>query len=44
MTAFDISDLEDNSDFKVACIDRLLQKPIRFSELRGMMNTVLEKN
>lgn len=44
MTAFDISDLEDNSDFKAACIDRLLQKPIRFSELKGMINTVLEKN
>ena len=44
MTAFDISDLEDNSDFKVACIDRLLQKPIRFSELRRIINTTLKKN
>jgi DNA-binding response OmpR family regulator len=44
MTAFDISDLENNSDFKAACIDRLLQKPIRFSELRGMINTAWKKN
>jgi CheY-like chemotaxis protein len=44
MTAFDISDLENHPDFKAACIDRLLQKPIRFSELRGMINTAWKKN
>ncbi len=38
MTAFDIKDLEDREDFKDAKIDRLIQKPIRFSELREMIN------
>ena len=38
MTAFEIKDLEDRADFKSARIDRLLQKPIHFSELREMIN------
>lgn len=42
MTAFDISDLESDSDFKSAKIDRLIQKPIRFSELREMINDALK--
>lgn len=42
MTAFDIRDLNDNPDFKAAKIDRLLQKPIRFSDLREMINNDLD--
>ena len=42
MTAFDIRDLENNPDYKAAKIDRLLQKPIRFSELREMINNALK--
>jgi len=38
MTAFEIKDLEDRPDFKLARIDRLLQKPIHFSELREIIN------
>jgi DNA-binding response OmpR family regulator len=38
MTAFETKDLEDREDFKNARIDRLIQKPIRFSELREMIN------
>jgi CheY-like chemotaxis protein len=38
MTAFESKDLEDREDFKNARIDRLIQKPIRFSELREMIN------
>src|SRR5215211_43589 len=34
MTAFEAKDLEDREDFKNARIDRLIQKPVRFSELR----------
>ena len=43
MTAFDIQDLKDREDFKIARIDRLLQKPIRFSDLRVMINDALKK-
>ena len=42
MTAFETQGLVDNEDFKIANIDRLLQKPIRFSDLRGMINDVLK--
>ena len=38
MTAFDAKDLEDKEDFKNAKIDRLIQKPVRFSDLREMIN------
>ena len=38
MTAFETKDLEDREDFKNAKIDRLIQKPIRFSDLREMIN------
>ena len=43
MTAFDISDLENNSDYKAARIDKLLQKPVHLSNLRKMINTSLKK-
>ncbi len=38
MTAFDISDLKENPDFNIAKIDRIIQKPVRFSHLREMIN------
>jgi CheY-like chemotaxis protein len=38
MTAFESKDLEDREDFKNARIDRLIHKPIRFSDLREMIN------
>ena len=38
MSAFDIRDLENHPDFKAAKIDRLIQKPVHFSELREMIN------
>jgi hypothetical protein len=38
MTAFESKDLKDTDDFKNARIDRLIQKPVRFSELREMIN------
>lgn len=37
MTAFETRDLEDHENFKMARIDRLIQKPVRFSELREMI-------
>ena len=43
MTAFDISNLENDSDYKAARIDTLLQKPIHLSNLREMINTALKK-
>ena len=43
MTAFDISDLENDSDYKAARIDTLLQKPVHLSNLREMINTALKK-
>jgi CheY-like chemotaxis protein len=41
MTAFEIQDLKDNEDFRKARIDRLLQKPIRFANLKQMINESL---
>jgi DNA-binding NtrC family response regulator len=41
MTAFDIVDLKNNEDFKKAKIDILIQKPVRFSDLRLMLNESL---
>ena len=38
MTAFDTTDFKDNEDFKKAKIDRILQKPIHFADLRQMIN------
>lgn len=42
MTAFEITDLEDKEDFKNARIDRIIQKPIRFSALKEMINDALK--
>jgi len=43
VTAFDISDLENDSDYKEARIDMLSQKPIHLSNLREMIKTALKK-
>ena len=43
MTAFESKDLEDRKDFKNARIDRLIQKPVRFSDLREMINDAWKK-
>ena len=43
VTAFDISDLENDSDYKGARIDMLLQKPIHLSNLREMIKSALKK-
>lgn len=42
MTAFDTRDLEINPDFRTPRFDRLLQKPIRFSEVREIINEELK--
>jgi DNA-binding NtrC family response regulator len=42
MTAFETADLKDNEDFKKAKIDRLIQKPIRFADLKQMINESLK--
>jgi DNA-binding response OmpR family regulator len=42
MTAFNTRDLENNSDYVSARIDKLIQKPVRFSELRLMINSALQ--
>jgi len=41
MTAFDTGDLKENKDFRKARIDSLLQKPVRFSDLKQMINESL---
>jgi DNA-binding response OmpR family regulator len=38
MTAFETRDLENHVDFKMTRIDRLIQKPVRFSDLKEMIN------
>ena len=38
MTAFVAKDLKDYENFKIARIDRIIQKPIRFPDLREMIN------
>ena len=43
MTAFDISDLENNYDYKAARIDTIMQKPVHLSNLREIINTALKK-
>jgi DNA-binding response OmpR family regulator len=42
MTAFDTVDLKDNEDFKKVKIDKLIQKPVRFADLREMINESLK--
>jgi YesN/AraC family two-component response regulator len=40
MSAFEIKDLEEHPDFKLAKIDRLIQKPVRFSDLREWIKNI----
>jgi DNA-binding response OmpR family regulator len=45
ISAFDISDLENNSNYKSAKIERVIQKPIKFSILKEILNdTILINN
>ncbi|HEX5186277.1 MAG TPA: response regulator, partial [Nitrososphaeraceae archaeon] len=44
MTAFEVSDLEDQPGYKEAKINKLLQKPIHFHELRNMITDTLRTN
>lgn len=41
MTAFETKDLENQVEYKEARIDKLIQKPIRFSDLRRLINDAL---
>ena len=41
MTAFETKDLENQPEYKYARIDKLIQKPIRFSDLRLLVNEAL---
>ncbi|HKR73417.1 MAG TPA: response regulator [Candidatus Nitrosocosmicus sp.] len=41
MTAFETKDLENEPEYKHARIDKLIQKPIRFSDLRLLVNEAL---
>ena len=43
MTAFDIRDFENNFDIKAFRIDRLIQKPFRFSDMLDIIKIALEK-
>jgi FixJ family two-component response regulator len=43
MTAFDIRDVENNFDIRASRIDRLIQKPFRFSEMLDIIKIALEK-
>lgn len=42
ITAFDISDIRNNLDYKVAMIDNIIQKPVHLSDLREMLNNSLK--
>lgn len=42
ITAFDISEMRNNSDYKVARIDNIIQKPVHLSDLREMLNNSLK--
>ena len=41
ISAFDISDLENNSNYKTAKIERVIQKPIKFSIFKEILTDVL---
>ena len=41
MTAFETKDLENQTEYQEARIDKLIQKPIRFSDLRLLINDAL---
>ena len=41
MSAFETKDLENQTEYQEARIDKLIQKPIRFSDLRLLINDAL---
>jgi len=41
ISAFDTSDLENNSNYKTAKIERVIQKPIKFSIFKEILTNVL---
>ena len=43
MTAFDAKDLVDNENFKIARIEKLIQKPISFPDLLEMISDAWKK-
>jgi two-component system cell cycle response regulator CpdR len=43
ITAFDISDLKDQSNFNSAKIERVIQKPIKLSHLKKMINQTFQQ-
>jgi DNA-binding response OmpR family regulator len=43
MTAYDISNFENSFDIRAFKIDRLVQKPFRFSEMIEMIKIALER-
>jgi len=38
MTAFDVTDIENQIQYKLARIDRIIQKPIKLSILKDILN------
>ena len=43
ITAFDISDLKNHSNFKLANIDNIIQKPIKLSHLKKIINQTFQQ-
>ena len=43
ITAFDVSDLKGQSNFKLANIERVIQKPIKLSHLQKMINQAFQQ-
>ena len=44
ITAFDISDINDNFEFQSAKIERIIQKPIKLSNLKKMISQIWTTN
>ena len=43
ITAFDISDLKDQSSYKLANIENVIQKPIKLSHLKKIINQTFQQ-
>ena len=43
ITAFDISDLKNQSNFKLANIENIIQKPIKLSHLKKIINQTFQQ-
>ncbi len=43
ITAFDISDLKDQSNFKLANIENIIQKPIKLAHLKKIINQTFQQ-